>query len=295
MPFTEMSKARVVGAMLLSLLGAPWACSSSSSGSDGACPTYCTGFCQSLSQCHLATGTTCVSDCESGVGANGCASLRPPSQFTCSELTGVYDCAKYCVAFCQRVPSCGAFDQNLCLQGCGDENPLVCNPASVAARTCDQLKPEARDYQDLANALNNRMGGIIATSQQTYGLCTDSSECSNGQGCVAATNTCAPCTTNAECAQQFGTYACKSGVCTTVDCLKNSDCIGASDPICDTSQYTCVECLTTPDCVGNPFGTSLGGQPRKCDANHNCVDCLSNADCASFPLPNLTCVNGACQ
>jgi hypothetical protein len=267
------------------------ACSLTSSGDDGddgTCPAYCSSVCDALGQCQVTVGATCVSDCQSGIGTKACKSMRPPSQYSCDEVQGIYDCASYCTAFCRRAPTCGAFDQNRCLEGCALQTPSVCNPASVDARTCDQLKPEARDYQDAADAHAEGTGfGVIATPQE-YGLCADASECDPTQACLLATNTCGPCATNADCAQSPPlTYACQAGKCGMVDCLTSADC--GSSGVCDTSKYACVQCLTDADCAGS----LLGKYAPRCGVQNLCVVCSTDADCPNSP--QATCAGGFCQ
>ncbi len=266
---------RIVGTVLLLLLGAMVACSSSSASGDGTCPAYCSSACQALGQCNVMVGATCASDCESGVGTNACASLRPISQYTCEEIQTFANCASYCSAFCQRVPTCGAFDETLCLQGCAIVQPPICNPASVAARTCDQLKPEARNYQDTASTQNSGGASFVGASPQAYGLCESASDCPSSQACSMATSTCGPCKTNADCSQLPGlSYACLSGgTCAMVDCLTTADCV---EEVCS-AQYKCVQCVTDADCAASPVGQFA----PKCGPGNLCGACVTDADCAA--------------
>ena len=96
-------------------IGVLGACSSSSSG--GTCGPYCTDFCAALVQCKVPTGSSCQDACMAGVGAS-CGNLTPASQYTCAEIQMLYECGAYCVAFCHRIPTCGAFDEQACLTGC---------------------------------------------------------------------------------------------------------------------------------------------------------------------------------
>ena len=282
---------RAVCAVLLSLLGALGACSSSSSGAgDGTCPAYCSSACQALDQCHVAVGDTCVSDCTSGIGTTACGSLRPVSQFTCDEIQGFYDCASYCVAFCKRAPTCGGFDENLCLQGCGSMQPPVCNAASVPVRTCDQLKPEARNYQDAASAQNSGGGTVIgAFSPQAYGLCENAYDCADNQACLTATNTCGACKTDADCSRGAGlAYACMpGGACAQVDCLTSDDC---GSEVCNVPQHACVQCLTDADCAAMPTAQLA----PKCSTGNLCLECATDADCTATGLGG-TCRSGFCS
>jgi hypothetical protein len=224
------------------------------------------------------------------------------------------DCASYCSTLCARAPMCGTFDEKLCLQGCAISPPPICNPASVAARSCDQLKLEARDYQGAANAANgNGTGGYVSgIAWLSYGLCQYTNDCTSGMACLAATNTCGQCVANADCTDNLGTrYACQSGACQMVECLKNSDC-GISSQVCDTTHGNCVECVADADCASKITGTVF----PKCSPSHTCVGCLSNADCTSPNLalclgmsfctsctangdcaafPGTTCQTGVCQ
>ncbi|MGH7438340.1 MAG: hypothetical protein ACRENE_21870 [Polyangiaceae bacterium] len=226
-------------------IGVLGACSSQSSSNDGTCGPYCTDFCTTLVQCKVPTDSSCPDACMAGVGTSGCGHLTPASRYRCAEVQMLYECGAYCVAFCQRIPTCGAFDEQACLTGCERLKPVICNPASVAARTCDQLKPEGRAYDEAAK------GQSSFATPGVYGLCLDPSECSPGQACAVSTNTCGPCQTDAECAQGIGTlYACGAGgSCAMVQCVSSVDCTGSP---CDVATHTCVECLTSADCAMLP-------------------------------------------
>src|SRR5262245_17657146 len=125
------------------LLGSAGGCSSNSGGNgpkEQSCTDWCAGACSTLKSCGTAS-ESCVSDCTFGFGADYCA-FGTPDRFTCTELESTikhaFLCASYCSAFCSRIPECGSFDSALCNLGC-EAHPVLCNPASVAARTCDQL------------------------------------------------------------------------------------------------------------------------------------------------------------
>jgi hypothetical protein len=82
-----------------------------------------------------------------------------------------------------------------------------CNAASVAARTCDQLKPELRNYEDSARA--ERSGSDVAVHGSignAYGLCADADDCELPLGCTLSTNTCSACASDADCDRGFGSY-----------------------------------------------------------------------------------------
>jgi Cys-rich repeat protein len=274
------------GAALILVLSA-MACSSSGTSADGQCPAYCSDTCQAATLCTIAVSSTCDSDCQAGIGTDQCQALAPISQFSCSEIQQMVDCEGYCAAFCERAPTCGAFDAKLCLEGCALVKPPICNPASVAPRTCDQLKPEARSYQDAATAKNSGTGFASFAQPGSYGLCESASDCTSGMVCVLATNVCGPCKADADCSPTTGlASACLSGVCTQVECLTSSDCFGGG--VCDTTQHMCVPCLTAADCSGF---TVAGSPGPMCTAAHQCVQCLSSADCGA----GTTCMAGVCQ
>jgi hypothetical protein len=300
---------RACWVLIIAGVGAVAACSSSAGGGDGQCPAYCSDACNTLAACHVATDSSCAADCAAGVGTNDCGGLTPISQYSCAEVQHMVACGSYCVTFCQRIPSCGSFDGQACLDGCERVKPLICNAASVAARTCDQLKPEGRIYEQAANT---RGGFSGFATPAAYGLCESSMDCPSGQACGLSTNTCnGACMTDADCAGGPGAaYACgPGGKCTKVECVTSADCTGSP---CDTTHHTCVGCLTDADCsLSAPLGLGLCSPGQMCVAclsNANCPSpgqalcdtssgvctaCLSAADCTRFP--NTQCVSGTCQ
>jgi hypothetical protein len=272
------------GTVALSLLLLTTLADSCSDGS-AQCRPICENTCQAFATCNLGTADapTCVADCVAGSDPSICVRARPTDQLTCAELEAVYDCAQYCTTLCRRAPSCGTFSETLCDTGCASYGPPVCNAASVAARTCDQLKPELRTYEDRGRALT-RPGSVSeggTGNPATFGLCRDARDCAAPLGCTGATNTCAPCTANEECAQGVLKYVCSSSAeCVQVDCLTGADC-STVFPACDPTTFKCVDCLRDEDC-NDPSSLSAG---KKCDvSNKTCVQCLTGSDC-SAPTP----------
>jgi hypothetical protein len=210
------------------LLGSAAGCSSDGKSRTGSgeqsCADWCEGACTTLASCGTAS-ESCVSDCKFGFDADYCA-FGTPDRFTCAELGSMiehaFQCASYCAAFCSRIPECGSFDGALCARGC-EASPVLCNPAAVAARTCDQLKVEAREYEETARALSG--GGDPAPrpprppSFSKYGMCISSFECGSGPArCSRVTNTCGgPCSSAADCFEgnRIDPVICSpEGVCT---------------------------------------------------------------------------------
>jgi len=278
--------------LLTAILGG---CSSSAPSNDAACRSVCTSTCKAFADCSLgvANSATCVDGCVAGIDPKSCASARPADQLTCEELKQVYDCSVYCAALCQRAPECGTFDQSFCLRGCTNGDPPICNAASVAARTCDQLKPELREDEERGRALSSENSVFIGGSSdpKVFGLCKTGIDCDLPLGCSAATNTCAPCSSDSECFQDFGKYSCSpKGECVKVDCLTDTDCF---NDFCDTQLHTCIDCRTDADCK---YGYHACSPTSKCvwctrdehctsplpicDATaFQCVECLTDADC----------------
>jgi len=255
---------------------------SCSGGGSSQCRPSCENTCQAFATCSLGTAdaATCVADCIAGSDPSTCAHARPADQLTCPELKQVYDCAQYCTALCRRGPSCGTFSESFCDTGCASYGPPVCNVASVAARTCDQLKPELRTYEDRGRDLSQpgTVSGGGVGSPAAFGLCKDARDCTAPLGCASATNTCAPCAADAECAQ--GTifkYRCSSSAaCVQVECLTAADCSSVF-PACDPTTFKCVDCLRDEDCTAS----SVLSAGKKCDVpNRTCVQCLTEADCS---------------
>ena len=187
--------AGVFSGLCLLLLGG---CASSDGGKP--CSSVCDALCTALAACDVEVPPDCTSQCAKGVAGADCADSRPPDQLTCAELKGTYACADYCATLCTRAPSCGTFDPKRCAQGCTIQSPAICNSASVDARTCDQLKPELRDYEDTARAEQN--GSHVSVGfggTNRYGLCTKAEDCALPQGCNLATNVCSACADDTEC------------------------------------------------------------------------------------------------
>jgi hypothetical protein len=270
------------------------------------CHAVCVDVCKALVKCAVGDiPPTCADDCTAGLGSSDCSNSRPADQLTCAELKNTYDVATYCATACHRAPECGTFDEKFCNTGCAHAHPAIHNPKSVAARTCDQLKPEVRDYEDQGRVLaaGGDVGGLggISGGTNPYGLCERAGNCELPLGCSLDTNTCAPCATNAECDRSDGEkYLCTTDKeCLSVQCLDDSACPGTKcDPErhscvecladadcnhtystrCDTTQKQCVQCFTDADCTSAIFGS-------KCDATQKqCVQCLTDADCTEINL-----------
>jgi Cys-rich repeat protein len=239
-------------------------------GKNADCSSFCRSFCKQLDTCQIDGSSSCQADCTAGLGSARCSDARPPDQLTCDELRGLYECASYCATLCTRGPQCGSFDSTLCVEGCAARQPIICNPASVAARTCDQLKPELREYEDIGRS-SSQPGdqGSFGGSGSAFGLCRSNSDC-NGQRCDLATNVCGPCKTDADCKEDFGAHMCApDGSCMRVQCVEDADCPGQR---CDTAMHKCVRCLVDADCTGQVF---LHCNPAK----NTCVQCTTDADC----------------
>jgi hypothetical protein len=157
------------------------------------CRTVCKEQCSAFAACGFETQPDCADECENALRHIDCRGERPADQFTCEELELYHACATYCGAFCARAPECGSFDGQRCLEGCSYGQPPVCNAASVAARTCDQLKPEARLYDDLGDSLQRESDFAYFSSPDAYlayGLCREARDCTAPLTCSLATNTC---------------------------------------------------------------------------------------------------------
>jgi hypothetical protein len=282
---------------------------SSSSGSGASCDAYCEDVCAELDACGVSTDASCVGQCSAGMGSS-CRGARPANQLTCAEVQDVQACAGYCAVLCERAPECGSFDQGLCRAGCAAERPDVCNPASVEARSCDVLKPELRLYDDAARAARDGDDFVSGGFGPRFGLCETAEDCEEPLGCSLETNTCAPCTTNGDCAQSYGSFVCtEERACQEVECLVDDDC---SSGICDPTTHQCGDCRSDADCKGL-FGacntaTSACVQctsDAQCSqqfapfcnlAENRCVECSSNEQCtdAFFPRCDQSALGGFC-
>lgn len=244
-----------------------------SNSAKASCQPFCVSACQTLAECGIEEGSsTCAHDCSRGLDPSTCENVRPLDQYSCDELNQLYRCASYCATLCSRGDECGTFDDALCVQGCAAETPPICNPASVAARTCDQLKPELRSFEDAGRArVNGGATGSVSSGTSAYGLCGTARDCTPPSGCSAETNTCGACTTDAECTQFPGPHACSAtGECSKVACVTDANCFLTG---CDTARHTCKQCVSNADCRV----VLLACDP----ATFKCVECLSDADCAS--------------
>jgi hypothetical protein len=268
------------------------------------CAELCKDRCSAFEDCEFEMWAGCERDCGASLLHANCEYETPPDQLTCAELEEIYDCTDYCLEFCARAPKCGGFDQQLCLEGCTAETPFICNAASVPARTCDQLKPEARLYESAGEALASEDEGNVAVgyaspySGEEYGLCQRASECDPPLACVLATNTCGACVADADCESGFGRYSCSNGACVEVACVTSDHCV--LDYVCDPATHTCVGCLSDATCTGTYAACDVNAHqcvectsdaycdetfPR-CDTEKSqCVECLSNADCTDPQRP----------
>jgi hypothetical protein len=200
----------------------------------------------------------------------------------------MYACVGYCAVLCQRAPSCGSFDPVNCRTGCSLMMPSICNRASVAARTCDQLKPELRDYDDLGRIVSsgdNSAFEVGMGSLAGYGLCTTASDCTSPLGCAAATNTCTTCTSDDDCKQSFGKYACMPTGCAQIQCRTNTDCTSTLTATCNAETNKCVACLTDAECTSS-------FSPHCEPTTNRCVACRTSADCKA---PTPTCTSNYCR
>jgi hypothetical protein len=278
-----------VGIWLVSQLSG---CASSST-EGTSCGSKCSDLCTALQACDAEVPSNCVSQCARGVEDANCVDFRPLNQLTCAELKAAYACADYCATLCERAPECGSFDSKLCAQGCAIQSPSICNAASVAARTCEQLKPELRDDEDVARA--EQTGShvdIDFTGTNPYGLCTTIDDCEQPLGCARETNTCSPCASNDDCKGRFQKKLCSpEHECVEVGCVDDKDCGG----VCDAEQHVCVGCREDADCTGSVFkrcdtetatcraclsDDDCSGKTSRCDLSEFwCRECLSNDDC----------------
>jgi hypothetical protein len=255
------------------------------------CSARCSDLCKALASCDTPPAD-CEAQCTLGLGSE--CSGAPADQLTCKELSATYACADYCATLCTRAPECGSFDSKKCASGCASESPTICNPASVAARSCDQLKPEIRSYQQRAEV--EESGGHVASGGfgSSYGLCLDASDCDAPLGCVVESNTCGSCTADADCASYTPQACSENKECVRVGCVKDADCPKFCDaashecgecrndsdctfsfaPACNTETSKCVTCTKDADCAKSPIGS-------RCESTSNrCVECLGSADCA---------------
>jgi len=278
---------RLVGALGLLLLVQ---CGEKAGRDDGenaaACRQLCEGRCSAFAGCGLEARAGCVDECAASLQYFDCEFERPADQLTCDELEEIAACTNYCTEFCARATECGSFDRADCLGGCTDEQPLVCNPASVAVRTCDQLKPEARVYADAGRSLrDDGFASGHSYDPEAFGLCRNPDDCDLPLTCLPATNTCGACSQASDCERgsPFEAYVCSNGECLDVECAINDDCILG---VCDLATYTCVDCVSDADC-------STGF--RICDtAVNECVECTSDAHC-SAATPRCDLVQSRCR
>ena len=217
------------------LLAVQWiiavGCSSgegSGNGEDGGgCGAWCEEACVEVQKCGVAPSASCGADCTAGFGALSCAGLRPSYQFACNDLLFAHQCLSHCATLCARAPECGPFDPLDCTTGCAEQyrqwhqvpvgvGPLVCNPASVAARNCEQLSIEARHYAGIGRGIRegSGTGPVMPPFPDDIGLCGSGGYCST-RSCSFPTSTCGgPCSSNEDCFNHAGLEAlCVEGRC----------------------------------------------------------------------------------
>lgn len=280
------------------------------SSSAGDCSGYCENACDAFAACSLDAGAGCVEDCTGDLGEVACEALTPLDRLTCSELEVAFTCALHCEAVCRRAAECATFDETLCVVGCGQDVPSICNPKSADARTCDQIKIEARAYEELGRALQDPgsgdfgSGGSASSGPSPTGLCTTASGCEMPLACSLETNTCGACATDAECDRGFsasGSLACIDAECAAVECVDDGDCIlggvceehvcrecredaDCASGVCDASQLLCAECRVDADCAAS----SLGAIYPACDPSTlQCVECIQDDHCAQGLLASV--------
>jgi hypothetical protein len=256
-------------AWVLVVLANASACSSNGGGANGSsgnssCRKVCVDRCNTAAACpSLTVPSTCVDDCSAQLVE--CDNAPPANQFSCDELKSTLACSSYCGEICRRAPQCGSFDEASCMTGCGDVNPPICNPLSVAARSCDQLKPELRLYQEAGQAKKNgeTFVGVVGGD----GLCSSNIECQPGTVCDMTTNVCSKCKSNADCSGDLQNIVCAS-------------------------DGACVQCVVDSDCKLQKYAPP---QFVKCTPDsHTCVECLTDADCTIAPVPHCNVSTGFC-
>ena len=303
-------KRAMLGCKLLSLsllLTLATACGSSDTGPSEACKSACQVGCDAARECGLdMDDDQCAEDCLASLGAVDCSETTPLDRLTCDELEHVFDCNAHCSALCRRSLDCATFNEQTCLTGCAIEHGSICNAASVPVRSCDDIKREARFYEEVGQA--KQSGGhaiFVGGGGPSFGLCSGADDCDEPLACDFATNTCGKCDSDTECAREAGVaLACQKGACVTVECVVDDDCSGSlcdtekhvcgrcesdgdcSDyaaEACDTETSTCVECTDNADCAD---AFSVTGTTHVCEpTSHACVECLQNSDCHSTYAP----------
>ena len=279
-----------------------------------ACEATCDDRCSAFVGCGFDVQASCADECKNSLQHADCRGFRPADQYTCDELAEVNACAAYCHEFCVWASACGSFNQQTCIEGCAYEKPTLCNPASVAARTCDELKPEARMYDDIGQLLQGdsefAYGGSFFNYRE-YGLCLEAQDCELPETCSLATNTCGACAEDADCDRGLSSkhYVCSTGQCLEVACVVDDDCFTGR---CRADTHTCVDCLADTDC--DSFFTKCNPETlecvrclddsqcsdesyfKRCDtAEHQCVECLTDDDCPDGVTDRSCSVQHLCQ
>jgi hypothetical protein len=255
-------------------------CTDSNSKKSDSCASSCEVGCRAAQACGLSLDLSeCTDSCTKANAGLDCSDAEPLDRLTCAQLEREFACVGHCTALCKRAAQCATFEEEQCMIGCSVEHGSVCNEASVAARSCDQIKKEAQVYDFAGGAIKRGDAyGVGSSGPASLGLCEGASDCEPPLACTLATNTCGECETDAECQREYSTqaYACSARACVAVACNVDDDCLGSK--ICDSASHSCVDCRTSADC-----GQTL--LSLACDvATSTCVQCVSNADCARSPL-----------
>ena len=208
------------------------------------CAQYCAEACDAQQACGLgASDDPCVETCEQAHGGSDCSELEPPDLVPCEEIERDAQCASYCQAVCERGAQCASIEADTCALGCLDEQPSICNSASVPVRDCDHIKVEVRIYHEHGRALLSDDGPSQSgfSTPNVFGLCRTAADCADPLGCSQRTNTCGACEDDADCAGDYGVrQACSAGKCARVECVANADCRDPRSPNCAPELHTCV-------------------------------------------------------
>ena len=108
--------------------------------------------------------------------------------------------------------------------------------------------------------------------------CQSAADCTAGQVCDGATNTCVPCATDSACRSGYGPqHVCVGGACISGDCHTYLDC---------SNGKVCVNNFCT-DCVTDTVCKSTYGSDHLC-VSGGCVagECRSATDCPSGKICN---------
>ncbi|HXJ21451.1 MAG TPA: hypothetical protein VMT03_14565 [Polyangia bacterium] len=142
------------------------------------------------------------------------------------------------------------------------------------------------------------------------GGCQSASDCTSGQVCDGATNSCVPCPSDSACRSGYGPqHVCVGGACIQGDCQTYMDC--SNQQIC--VNNFCTNCTGDPDCQSTYgpdhlciSGGCVAGVCRSandcnkitpgqiCTPGFQCTDCTFDDDCISGYGANHLCVSGRC-